>query len=134
MGCGASSVQRLASSAYVADLSPAAAARPKLSSAEILSSVRGYVESRAFAAPLSNWIDENSVTFTEDCMSDPNMEPSYRAYHSQYIEFTDALLKAHLIKFGCSLTKFYRAPPGRRPAASRLSLSLARTRSLAAVR
>jgi hypothetical protein len=107
MGCGASSA-----SPYVADVSPAAA-RPKLSSAEILSSVRGYVESRAFAAPLSNWIDDNCVTFTEDCMSDPNMEPSYRAYHSQYIEFTDALLKAHLIKFACSLTKFYRAQPRR---------------------
>jgi hypothetical protein len=107
MGCGASSA-----SPYVAPPVPAAAGsaggRKKLSSTEILSSVRAYVESPAFAAPLSNWIDENCVTFTEDCMDDASMEPAYRGYHSQYIAFTDALLTAHLMQFGTSLTKFYR--------------------------
>lgn len=114
MGCGASSSK----SPYEPTVAAVEAARDgsvKLrTSTEILRSVRAYVESPAFAAPLSNWIDENCVTFTEDCMEDSSMEPAYRGYHSQYIAFTDALLTAHLMQFGVSLTKFYRktgAPP-----------------------
>ena len=108
MGCGASS----AASPYVAPVcaagTTARGASAKLTSTELLSSVRAYVESPAFAAPLSNWIDENCVTFTEDCMDDTSMGPVYRGFHSQYIAFTDALLTAHLIQLGVSLTKFYR--------------------------
>ena len=122
MGCGASS----AASPYVAPVSAGTTTghggSAKLSSTELLSSVRSYVESPAFAAPLSNWIDENCVTFTEDCMDDSSMEPAYRGFHSQYIAFTDALLTAHLMQFGVSLTKFYRkaAVQYRLPRADRL--------------
>ena len=123
MGCGAST----GSSPYVAPVAAggtAARGAAKLSGAELLSSVRAYVESPAFAAPLSNWIDENCVTFTEDCMDDASMEPAYRGYHSQYIAFTDALLTAHLMQFGVSLTKFYRknAVQGPLPHTERLQI------------
>ena len=113
MGCGASS----SAPPYVAPAGAGATVgrggSAKLSSGELLSSVRAYVESPAFAAPLSNWIDENCVTFTEDYMDDISMEPAYRGYHSQYIAFTDALLTAHLMQFGVSLTKFYRKIPAK---------------------
>lgn len=117
MGCGASS--SAASPFAVSDVSAAAPAATvtgrgvsagKLNSIELLSSVRAYVESPAFAAPLSNWIDENCVKFTKDCMEDSSMEPAYRGCHSQYIAFTDALLTAHLMQFGISLMTFYRKP------------------------
>eukprot|EP01045_Picozoa_sp_COSAG04_P032616 COSAG04_NODE_6452_length_1323_cov_1.536765_1_plen_134_part_10 len=101
MGCGASS------DAYGAP--PQTAARPKLAGPELLRSVRAYVESRAFAAPLSNWIDENCVTFTEDCLENPALAAANRAAHSQYISFTDQLLTAHLLTVGSTVTKFYRA-------------------------
>lgn len=108
MGCGASSVASPHQTPAGAGATVGRGVPAKLSSGQLLRSVRAYVESPAFAAPLSNWIDENCVTFTEDYMDDSSMEPAYRGYHSQYIAFTDALLTAHLMQFGVSLTKFYR--------------------------
>ena len=104
MGCGASSSRN---GAYTID------SRRPLAGAGLLSSVKTYAESAVFAAPLSVWIDDNCLAFTEEYISDPGMELAIRKAHEGYIQFSDNLLYAHLVKVAPSLrpdplTAFYR--------------------------
>ena len=105
MGCGASSLEPSAlapaSGVYSmpnnGDAGSSSSSGKQKGGRAVLAATRKYVESPAFAGPLSRWIDEHSVTFTEDSYTEAlhrgGPSTDHVQVHADYVALTERMLK-----------------------------------------